>query len=313
MKFKKNEQTLALKVGFDLNKAKSIEVELKGQNKSYGNETLNLYLDGLEEQALNTSFSDLQMILTKLSEMHGSGPLTICDIGASCCKMAFLAEHFYPNIRVISVEPVSERISYAQEALENSKHIFINDYFKEDDIYDSVDYFFLYFPVSEALETIIESLSKPVIAIEAHGQLINRLSHAFAKRTELTKLIMPRHNPMSYLFNVRQDSNEINALKQLESSSSDLILINDNRPWYADKEGQKAYFDEEEKITIELQNPPRTIYFSDELETIKSSELDTNIQEIISMRREGKKVDGCFIRKIFVDGSFELSSGEIRK
>ncbi|WP_419172280.1 hypothetical protein [Halobacteriovorax sp.] len=306
-----NEIKLAKIVGFDLNKVSEIESQL---NNGHSQDQDNLYLQGLKEEAINTSLLDFYEILKEVQSRSNGEEVTICDIGASYCKMAFVAQAFFPKITIVSIEPVKERIDYAINILDSSKHIFFNDYFRKTHVEKyRPDYIFLYFPVCDALEEILEIIDSPIIAIEAHGQLINRLGHAYKHKEVFTKLIMPRHNPMSYFFSKRRDSEAIVSLNRISSSADDLMIINDRKPWFADKEGLRAYFDEEEKITIELQNPPRTIYFSDNLETIKSSELDTNVQQIISMRREGKQIDGCYIRKIFVDGSFEVSSGEIKK
>lgn len=307
----KKEEELAKLIGFEVQVVEKIEAGLNKKEQTSPDE---LYLCGLQEEAINTSLSDLYEILLRINELNHAKEIVICDIGASYAKMAFVANHFFPNIRVISIEPIKERIDYASKILNNTKHIFINDIFKEELIKnDKIDYFFLYFPVGKILDEIIPQIDAPLIAIESHGELLNRLGHSFSQKKKLTKLVFPRHNPHSYIFSHKEETSLYKAFKALDNKDDDLIIINDQRPWLADSEGLEHYFDEEDKITLELKCPPRTIHFSDNLKTIKSSELDTNVQEIISMRREGKQIDGCFIRKIFVDGSFELSSGEIRK
>lgn len=308
---KKRENKLAKKANFCPNTVAIIEDQLA---TSHHNTDQELYLNGLQEEAINTSLVDFYEILSEIRTRSNKKEIVICDIGASYCKMAFVAQAFFPEIKVISIEPVKERIDYAINILGTSKHTFINDYFKKAHIENNkIDYVFLYFPVGNALEIILNDIDLPIIAIEAHGQLINRLGHSYKKKIEFTKLIMPRHSPMSYLFSERSDSKELIALNELRSSSNDLLAVNDQRPWYADKHALEIYFDDEDKITIEFQNPPRTIIFNNNLKAINSCELDTKIQELIYIRRENKKVDGCFIRKIFVDGSFELSNGDIRK
>ncbi len=305
-----SENELIKTTGFEIDIVSEIENSLKQIDcKS----TPEFYLDGQKEEAINTSLQDFYQILKSFSNSH-KGPITICDIGASYGKMAFVAQAYFPNIKVISIEPVKKRIDYAINKLKNSKHVFINDRFRQKYVSEfAIDYYFLYFPVGVILDEIIEAIESPIIAIESHGELLNRLGHSFKQKRQLTKLISPRHNPNSFIFSDKCESVLYQEFKEFLSKESDLILITNEKPWYADKADLKYFFDEEDQITLELMTPPRTIHFSNNLETIKSSELDTNVQEIISMRREGKQIDGCFIRKIFVDGSYELSSGVIKK
>lgn len=305
-----NEINLAKIVGFDLNKVSEIESQL---NNGHSQDQDNLYLQGLKEEAINTSLLDFYEILKEVQSRSNGEEVTICDIGASYCKMAFVAQAFFPKITIVSIEPVKERIDYAINILDSSKHIFFNDYFRKTHVEKyRPDYIFLYFPVCDALEEILEIIDSPIIAIEAHGQLINRLGHAYKHKEVFTKLIMPRHNPMSYFFSKRRNSKDFVAIKEIQASSHELILVNDQKPWYADKEHMEVFFDDEDKITLALKTPPRTIYFNHDLKLINNSELNIEIQEIIRKRRENEKIEGCFIRKIFVDGSFELSSGAVR-
>ncbi|MFG1492198.1 hypothetical protein [Halobacteriovorax sp. ZH4_bin.1] len=307
----KREEELAKLIGFQVQVVEKIEA---GLNEKVQTSPEELYLCGLQEEAINTSLSDFHEILTKINELKDAKEIVICDIGASYSKMAFVANHFFPNIRVISIEPVKERIDYAATKLSCTKHIFINDIFHKDLIKDyKIDYFFLYFPVGKILDEIIAQIDAPIIAIESHGELLNRLGHSFSRKKKLTKLVFPRHNPHSYIFSHKEESSLYKAFKALQEKGDDLIIIKDQRPWLADSEGLKHYFDDEDKITLELKSPPRTIYFNYELRSASSSDYSQDIQQLIQKRRANERIDGYLIRKIFLDGSFELSSGVIKK
>ncbi len=307
----KKEEKLADLIGFQTEVIEIIE-ELLNKNNLKSSEEL--YLCGLKEEAINTSLLDFYEILQKLNELENYKEFTVCDIGASYAKMAFVANHFFPNIKVISIEPVKERIEYGLDKLKDTKHIFINDVFKEELIKNhKIDYFFLYFPVGKILDDIITQLNAPVVAIESHGELLNRLGHSFSQKEVLTKLNFARHNPHSYLFTRPSESSLYKAFKAFQKKEDEVIIINDQRPWLADSEGLAHYFDEKDKITLELKCPPRTIFFNEDLETANSCNFSKPIQLLIQKRRANEKVDGYLIRKIFLDGSFELSSGEIKK
>ncbi|EPZ51004.1 hypothetical protein M902_2659 [Bacteriovorax sp. BAL6_X] len=307
----RREEELAKLIGFQVQVVEKIEARLNKRERTSPGE---FYLCGLQEEAINTSLSDFYEILLRINELNHAKEIAICDIGASYAKMAFVANHFFPNIRVISIEPVKERIDYAAAKLSDSKHIFINDIFHKDLIKDyKIDYFFLYFPVGKVLNEIITEVDAPIIAIESHGELLNRLGHSFSHKKKLTKLTFPRHNPYSFIFSHKEETRLFKAFEELQEKDDDLMIIDDQNPWLADSEGLKHYFDDEEKITLELKCPPRTIYFTDGIETVNSCNLSQEIQQLIQKRRANEKVDGYLIRKIFLDGSFELSSGEIRK
>ena len=119
----RNNSKLAAAVGFDYELVSRVETQLSQNTKQYPAE---FYPIGLSDDAIDTSLIDFYEILSSISNKNDHREITICDIGASYCKMAFVAQKFFPNIRVISIEPVIERISNAMSRLGKTKHHFIN-------------------------------------------------------------------------------------------------------------------------------------------------------------------------------------------
>lgn len=140
---------------------------------------------GLESQALNTSYKDFYQLGKLLPE--GPDSQVFIDIGAGFARSKLLFSLFFPQYKVIAIEGVKERIEQAKicaRAWEIDSSDFIYA-----DLWQTPlpkgDIFFLYFPTGRLLFHLLRQLKKmalsrqiTLVAIESHGDLLPTLEWA---------------------------------------------------------------------------------------------------------------------------------------
>lgn len=275
----------------------------------------NLYLESLPSLALNTSWFDIYKLL-KLVESKNPHA-TICDLGAGNCRMAIIAKLFFPTIRVISVEPIKQRMLRAQEICQDSHNLFYSCYFEDLSEEISFDFIFLYFPNGDVFEKILRIIKKlkfdfTILAIESHGEMIHRLSFekSWLERNEEFKLIAPRHR--DHLFSFKKTHRAISdleiKLEQIKDHCGEFLIKDNIGQWLASSKDLNIYFDSEDELTLSFSYPPRTIKLNQENFTLVSPlvEIPKDLTDVLHMRDQLKEV-----RKVYLDGNVELSSGKI--
>jgi len=280
------------------------------------NNLADLYLDGINTLALNTSWVDIYQLLKKIE--HADRVSTICDLGAANCRIALIAHMFFPKIRVISIEPVAQRMKRAQEVCADTHHLFLPNYFEKVADQIKFDYVFLYFPNGRVFERVLSKLKSldfkySILCIESHGEMINRLhfESSWLEAKPLLELNAPRHNPYLYLFEkVNKPSKSLESkFYQLRDHSGEFAVTDNHGEWLASSSNCEFYFDSLEAINIEFKAPPRT--FKLELASMNKIRLIKNIDKElaadIQMRDHGK------VRKVYLNGDIELASGELVK
>lgn len=302
------------------------EIEANLAQRDSANIDPSLYLEKLDSNALNTSYIDLYQILDKVSKENPRAQ--ICDLGAGHCRMSLLASELFPLLNIISVEPVKERISFAQSKLTSKNYLFVADTFDQVSLSIMPDYIFLYFPTGDIFESILRRIKSrmkksSIIAIESHGELINRLSieKSWLKREEYFEVKYPRHNPMAYIFRP-VINNELSQLERLIEklysfdSQDELIINSDQRAWLASANKMEIHFDHEDKVTIDFAFPPRTVTLTqlNQVSKFDQENLSPSLKELINLRNNKQKYQGLEIRKIYPqEMNVELSDGKIYK
>jgi hypothetical protein len=287
-----------------------IEKELTADNENDA-----LYLTGLAPLVLNNSYADFFLLLKNISIENEMA--TIIDIGAGHCRMAVLSKLFFPKLKVISIEPVAQRIPTFPE----NKDIYPITF---SELPDTVigDYYFLYFPTGPILEEILRKIKSyqhqfSIIAIESHGELINRLKieSAWLEVIEYIKLTYPRHNPICYLFEKISESQiTLEELNTKIENFSNALIDND---WIADTKELELHFDKEGIISFEFKFPPRIVEKKlkeiDDIKFCSQEDFDEETKKLLNLRSTNDKITGHFIRKIFpYKRKFELSDSSIK-
>jgi hypothetical protein len=276
-----------------------------------------LYLENLPALALNTSWHDIYQLLNYISSKNEK-PI-ICDLGAGNCRLAIMAQLFFPKVQVISIEPISHRMIRAKEICHNSHHKFYANYFEE--VYQEIrfDFVFLYFPNGTVFENILRKLKGlkfpySIICIESHGEMINRLNFekSWLKGIEILKLIAPRHREYIYEFERIENTKDPLEKKfyELFEHNGEYKISDNNGHWFASTQGSSFYFDKPDTVTIEFKSPPRTIELSDSNIEIISNCLEEEIakhRKFLELRNQGQ------IRKVYESDLIELPNGKLIK
>lgn len=132
------------------------------------------YKDQLTIDGLNTAYIDIYKLVTFLKKDS-----VILDVGAGYCRFALLMSIFRPDILIVSIDFVNERMKKAIQF--TSHHHIKNVLFFNEDISSfkleiDIDYLFFYFPVCDQLKFFIENNLKndhSIIAIESHGDFFD--------------------------------------------------------------------------------------------------------------------------------------------
>lgn len=280
-------------------------------------ETQELYLDNLPALALNTSWHDIYQLLTYISSKQEK-PI-VCDLGAGNCRIAIMAELFFPNIKVISIEPVFQRMHRAQEICHGSHHEFYPNYFE--DIYSKLkfDFVFLYFPNGNIFEGIFQKLKSinfnySILCVESHGEMVNRLNFekSWLQGSEVLKLIAPRHREYIYEFKKveRAETSIQKKFHELFHHRGEYKVLDKNGYWYASSTNMNIYFDKPDTLSIEFKFPPRTLEICEsnlnEILVCNDHEIQDQ-REFLEYRNKGK------VRKVYESDLLELPDGKLIK
>ncbi len=276
-----------------------------------------LYLENIDPFALNNSIFDFYQILKNLGD-----DITICDIGSANSLLSITANLFFPKVKIISIEPVASRMSEAiklNEKLE-SNHEFYKMLFNEVTIEIRYDYALIYFPTGKTLENILSKIMNSsnakmgIMAIESHGDLINRLNQngCLSLDKTVSKLISPRHDPLVHLYQYNQQalrSKTDEVLEKLYDQEKSVIEIETNsKKWIGLTERSDVHFKQNQQFIINLKYPPRSVSSEDKFKFISIKEIDFETQVLLNLI----KYPFSIIRKIYPnDKIFENSRGEI--
>lgn len=275
-----------------------------------------LYLNDLNPLALNTSWFDVYSILEHINKEQPSKLITLLDLGAGNCRLAIIAHLFFPNIRILSVEAVGERMTRAIEICQNSHHIFYDHYFEEIAEELDFDYLFLYFPNGKVFEGILETLKKytfnfSILCIESHGEMINRLSfeRSWLETKQSIKLLAPRHNPHLFEFTkIKSTKTPLEIkLQTITNHSGEFLMTDQSGKWFASSQGLEFFFDKKDCFLLQFQNPPRTLEVSQETMDLihpYQGDLSQEIRELLVLRDQGQ------VRKVYLEDIVELPSGK---
>lgn len=296
---------ISLEIQFE--NSRELEYELINPNGD-------LYLNDIHHHALNNSIFDFYKILKKLKD-----DVTICDIGSASSLLSITANLFFPNIKVISIEPVAKRM---QAAIALNKelmgaHEFYGTLF--DSRYSNLnfDYALLYFPTGRALEEILEILTRRkdtcIIAIESHGDLLFRLDQCgkLEKEQQLVKMVSPRHNPFAHIYKINPEASPTESdtfLREFYLENNFAMEIKDSRgTWIGLIESTDIYFQHDKNNLITMKYPPRSISTRGEIKFLHKEDLDDETLKIIN----NIKCDGSLIRKVYPKLKLvELADGE---
>ena len=274
-----------------------------------------LYIGELPAIALNTSWIDLYNILNKASSNNPRA--VICDLGAGSCRLSLIAYYFFPKIKVISIEPVAQRMKRAIELQQDSHNIFIDAYFKDYPSELEFDYVLLYFPNGPAFESVLDKMKKirfqfSILCIESHGEMINRLTieQSWLKAESSLRLIAPRHNQDLIEFKkIEGKKSQLeHKLAEIFKHSGEFKIRDTHGEWLASSKGLKIFYDKKLQVSLEFSLPSRTIYLNEnnliDIMPINQSDIPNEIIPALSLR--GAKQP---YRKVYLDGTIELSNG----
>lgn len=282
------------------------------------------YYLGLDANALNTSVIDFINILKLMPQ--GS---VIADIGSGHSLMSITANSIAAHLKIISIEPITQRLLKAQQYNEFCRgiHSFYPLHFEDIDNDLFIDYLFLYLPGGILLENILSKIlelknyPKYILAIESHGELINRLDHFsyFQNKKILTRLVFPRldQNCYIYEFNKNRDINSVDKFVKKFYTENFVIKLSDGiGEWIASTKEASLFFFTFDSILIECVYPPRTIKIKtaeiSNLKLLATSSLPKRIVELVQKMQLQEKINEQFIRKIYIDKNrCELSDGSL--
>lgn len=186
---------------------KETENELLNSSYIYGEEA---YIQkSLRPSALFTSYQDYFQILNQLEKL---GHKSLIDCGAGYGRASLLAQLFFPEIEVYSLELVSERIEKGKQAalalgLETKYFCKFNLF---SDLLPKSDVYFIYLPTGKLLKHIFNQifiLAKihpiTLVVIESHGDLVQTIKrdYPWCQSSEgILKTHQKRHDQTIYLF-----------------------------------------------------------------------------------------------------------------
>lgn len=280
--------------------------------------------------ALNTSYADWFLLLSRLSPSH---PLV--DLGSGYSKGSIISS-LYPQLcKVESFEYIKERVDSTRESLKEnnleSNHIHHCDL---RDFFPKAKRYFLYLPTGELVHSIlrrIEKLAKSeeieIYAIESHGDLINFIAkESWLDQQVFTKIKTPRHDNNIYLFkskNVDTTNEGINEREKhlaqifdqiksqevqippyqyfydFKNSAQDFdqILFQDERgEWIGDLKGAQLCLLDNKRPHLELAYPKRRIPYTVAKKLIRPNE---SLRESISRRHKDEGIRKIYIRPRF--------------
>ncbi len=303
---------------------KDVEKNLQNSSQVYSESYIE---NDLEALALNTSYLDLIQIFIFLNIKPTQH---FIDIGAGYARSALLINILYPQTKATALEHVKERVEKSR-AVSKKLNLPLDSYHCQDILNKNYslpqgDYYFLYLPLGELLHKSIKDLKEnaktrdfKIIAIESHGELINRLN----KEDWLNKIdcplqtISPRHDQNIYIFETnRKKLNQIKTnLQRLEdlvyNAENDFQIIirdkdlgNKNEyHWSASSKDLTFNLIDKNFEKLDLLYPPRTISI-DQIITVEKKELPPFYKE---------REDNLKIKLKQIDNEEFKSAGWIRK
>ncbi len=269
--------------------------------------------------SLNSSFLDLYGILVKISDIHKNDPVTICDIGAGYGKLAMIAEIYFPNIHVISVEPVKNRTKALLKLFPHTQ--IVNTVYDDDVNKLSFDYAFFYFPTGNTLDSILSKLLnkklKGIIAIESHGDFFPRLSieKTWLRPKKLLSTSISRHHDEIRLYEVKTCHSpcELKVFYENLKRYEFLRCNGENGTWIEKCQEVEVEFFKEDELFLNCFISHRTYQVSQK--NIKEYEFSNNVESdilsIMDLRSVRKKQNGLAVRRIYTSGQIELENGYI--
>lgn len=282
------------------------------------------YYLGLDANALNTSVIDFINILKLIPQAA-----VIADIGSGHSLMSITANIVADHLKIISIEPMAQRFLIAKQFNDFCKgiHSFYPVHFEDIDNDILIDFLFIYLPGGILLENILSKIlelknyPKYILAIESHGELINRLDHFsyFQNKKIFTRLLFPRldQNCYIYEFNINNKRNDVDEFIKKFYSDNFIIKLSDvNGDWVASTKDASLFFLTFDSILIECIHPPRTIKIKttevSNLKLLAKSSLPNRISELVQRMQRQEKINDKFIRKIYFDKNIcELSDGSL--
>ncbi len=267
--------------------------------------------------ALNTSFIDCYEILKQITTINKMRQFTICDIGAGYGKLALTAHFFFSHLKIISIEPVTKRL----ETLKSIVGIdsIIEDKFRQSHIDLSFKYAFLYFPIGEAFEKILSQLKEKedlegLIVIESHGDMFPRLSleSDWLVPEKLCKTAIPRHHDEVRLYKRKiSATNKLITFHRLFTHFPYISIRTDKGFWIERTRDIELQYYKENEIFLESKSSKRTttINLSNIADFSYLEEIDDSVLKLFENRKENLLIKAQRIRRIYKDGSLELSDG----
>lgn len=287
----------------------TIESGVSGREGSYKN---------LRSEALLTSEEDFRAIFAALPEIkfwvepgsgHGLGPVLFAEL--------------FPDKKSVGIEFEASRVEVSQ-ALKLERNV-SNVHFAELDLMScdipDGDTFFLYFPTGMVLDRILSELSlrsnfKRIVAIESHGDLLERLrKECWLKEGIHIPLKASRHFPHAVVFERSFISPEA-SLHSLSFLKRYLVIKDEtDEEWIGECYGLEWSGNH----SFMLQTPPRTIQDNQVQKVLTLENIPQHFHPALHFRRLGAlkfvTEEGTFegnLRKIFISPSFkvEISTGQ---
>jgi SAM-dependent methyltransferase len=309
-------------LGFDFDKT---ERNLQESAHNYRDSYID---DKIKSLALQTSYLDFIQIFTFLDLKPNEH---FIDIGAGYGRSSFLINMLFNKTRSTAIEHVRSRVQASKDAA-IKYHIPLRsfqceDILKSDYTLPIGEYYFLYLPIGNLLFKVLNDLkskahtkSFKIIAIESHGELINRLEKEkwLSQGPCELESISPRHDNKVYIYEVNRNGlstadsllQKIERLHFLKESNFQILIrdkdinSNDSYIWSASSKELEFNLLNDKEIKLDLKYPQRSIKIKDIVDIDNSTyppfyfERENNLNiRIKTIQNSNLRIAG-YVRKI---------------